>query len=48
MYMPWDCIIGVGNNSDDSTKMCSGSVVDDIETGCEIDEDDDLVSILSQ
>ena len=27
--------------------MCSGSVVDDVETGCVIDEDDDLVSIHS-
>ena len=27
--------------------MCSGSVVDDVETGCEIDEDDDSVSIHS-
>ena len=27
--------------------MCSGSVTDDVETDCEIDEDDDLVSILS-
>ena len=38
----------VGNESDDSTRMSSGSLFDHVEKSCEMDVDDDLVSILSQ
>ena len=38
----------VGNESDEVTRMSSGSLLDHVEKDCKMDEDDDLVSVLSQ
>ena len=38
----------VENDSDEGKRMSSGSLFNHVEKYCEMDEDDDLVSILSQ
>ena len=38
----------VGNYSAEDKRISSGSLFDHVEKDCEIDEDDDFVSILSQ